>query len=93
MKRFRVQWTRRALHDLADIRAFVAADDPRVARRIAQAILKAADRLSIMPRRGRPGRVAGTRELILPGWPWILVYHAAGDRVYVLAVRHSAREK
>ena len=93
MKRVRVQWTRRAIDDLADIRAFIAADDPRAARRIGQAILKAAERLAVMPRRGRPGRVAGTRELILPGWPWILVYNATGDRIYILTVRHSAREK
>ena len=93
MKRFRVRWTRRALDDLADIRAFIAAGDPRVARRIAQAILKAAERLSVMPHRGRPGRVAGTRELILLGWPWILVYNTDGDHIHILAVRHSAREK
>lgn len=92
MKRFRVRWTRRALNDLVDIRAFIAADDPRAARRIGQAILKAAERLAVMPRRGRPGRVAGTRELILPGWPWILVYNATGDRIHILAFRHSARD-
>ncbi|MEK7245874.1 MAG: type II toxin-antitoxin system RelE/ParE family toxin, partial [Pseudomonadota bacterium] len=67
------------------------------------AILKAAERLTVMPRRGLPGRAAGTRELILSGWPWILVYSSDGDRItrfcargahdHVLALRHSARDK
>jgi addiction module RelE/StbE family toxin len=93
MKRHRVEWTRRALRDLDEIHAYVAADDPGIAARVARTILVAADNLSLMPARGRPGRAAGTRELILSGWPWMIVYRIAGDRVQVLAVRHGARER
>ena len=43
------------------------------------------------PAVGRPGRVAGTRELLVTGTPYILPYRVAGDVLEVLRVLHSAR--
>jgi len=47
--------------------------------------------LSQFPEMGRPGRMPGTRELIVRGTPFIVAYRALSDTVHVLRVLHSAR--
>ena len=86
-----IRWTEPAIRDLAEIRAWIAADEQATAERGARAIKEAVDRLETLPRRGRPGRVVGTRELVLAGWPWIVVYEVADERVTVLRVLHGSR--
>lgn len=43
------------------------------------------------PSIGRPGRVDGTRELVIHRYPYILVYRVTSDTVDVLSVYHDAR--
>lgn len=90
-------WTRRARDDLAGIVRWIARDNREAAARVAARILSAAAGLAGMPDRGRTGRVAGTRELVLAPLPYIVVYaveeHPAtvtGMRVVVLRVLHGA---
>jgi toxin ParE1/3/4 len=40
---------------------------------------------------GPPGRVAGTRELIVAGTPYIVAYRVAASQVDALAVIHASR--
>jgi toxin ParE1/3/4 len=40
---------------------------------------------------GRPGRVAGTRELVTAGTPYIVPYRVAGDAVQIITVLHGAQ--
>ena len=40
---------------------------------------------------GRPGRVPGTRELVIPGTPYIVPYRVQGEAIQILRVYHSAR--
>jgi toxin ParE1/3/4 len=42
---------------------------------------------------GRPGRVAGTRELVVSGTPYIIPYRVAGTYVDILAVFHAAQNR
>lgn len=65
----RIVWRRQARDDLLALRAYIARDNPRAAARIGRAILIAVDRLVLLPRLGRPGRVADTRELVVPRTP------------------------
>lgn len=90
MIRHPVRWTEPAIRDLVGIRAWIAMDGPTTAQRVAVTIKEAVDKLETMPNRGRPGRVAGTRELILAGWPWIAVYEVTEGQVVVLRVLHGA---
>lgn len=85
-----VRWTEPAIRDLLGVRAWIAMNDPSTARRIAVEIKEALDRLAVMPHRGRPGRAAGTRELVLAGWPWIAVYEVSAASVNVLRILHGA---
>jgi toxin ParE1/3/4 len=41
---------------------------------------------------GRPGRVEGTRELVIPGLPYLVAYSHRNDTVAVLRVLHGARK-
>jgi toxin ParE1/3/4 len=87
-----VLWSPRAIEHLAHLRAYIARDNPRAANRIASALLEVVDRLAEMPNLGRPGRVTGTRELVVPGTPYVIPYRLRGDRLEVIAVLH-ARQK
>ena len=90
-------WSGPARKDLAGILTWVGSDDQVAAERLADRIIAAARALAEMPYRGRRGRVAGTRELVLTPLPYLLVYtveeYPAGTgppRVIVLRVVHGA---
>jgi plasmid stabilization system protein ParE len=53
--------------------------------------LDAANSLEFMPSRGRAGRIAGTRELVIPGLPYILVYEVMDTAVHIHHIYHAAR--
>lgn len=88
----RVRWTRPALADLEAIGDYIAADSPDAAYRLINGIIDRVDSiLSDAPAVGREGRVGGTRELVLPKLPYIVVYRF-DDSVEIIAVRHAARQ-
>ena len=41
---------------------------------------------------GRPGRVPKTRELVVSGTPYLVIYRVKNDRLEVLRVFHGARQ-
>jgi toxin ParE1/3/4 len=85
-----VRWTPAALQDRADIFDHIASDSPRAAVRMDQLFSAAAASLSSLPKRGRAGKVGGTRELI-PHESYRLVYEVEAETVWVLALVHTAR--
>jgi toxin ParE1/3/4 len=87
-----IVWSPRAIEHLAHLRAYIARDNPKGANRIASALLEAVERLAELPNLGRPGRVAGTRELVVPSTPYVIPYRLRADRLEVIAVFH-ARQK
>ena len=88
----RVKWLRKALANFEAETEYVAEDNPQAAAEIAYAITRATARLQSYPASGRPGRVTGTRELVVPGTPYILPYRVRGDEVQILRVFHGARK-
>jgi plasmid stabilization system protein ParE len=87
----RITWQRQALDDLIELQAFIGKDDPRAAARTARRIRLAVETLGSTPRIGRPGRVKGTRELVIGGTPFIVPYRLMGAEVQILRVYHAAR--
>jgi toxin ParE1/3/4 len=87
----RVVWTPRASLGLRDARDYIADRDEAAATRLAARIVEAAGRLAAFPGLGRPGRVAGTHELVILPTPYIVVYRLSSEHVEILAVLHSAR--
>lgn len=84
-------WTRLALADLDNAHDYIAEEDPSAARRMIERIQEAVAALCRHPEIGRPGRVGGTRELVIPGTPFIVAYRIKAKRLEVLAVIHGAR--
>ena len=81
-----VVWSPRAVEHLTHLRSYIARDNPKAANRVATALLNAVERLAELPNLGRPGRVAGTREMVVPGTPYVIPYRIRGDRLEVIAV-------
>jgi toxin ParE1/3/4 len=85
-------WSPEAIADLAALRAYIAQDDPAAAQRVALHIVHNVETLlPNSPELGRPGRVPGTRELVIPRAPYIVPYRLVGNTIQVLRVFHSAR--
>ena len=87
----RVRWLRRALNDLDAAEAWIARDNPGAASEIVLIIVKTVGLLKAQPGLGRPGRLPGTRELVVPETMFIVPYRVREDVVEVLRVYHSAR--
>jgi toxin ParE1/3/4 len=89
-----IVWSRDALDDLTAQMAYIAADNPEAARRVAGAILDAAAALGQFAT-GRPGRVVGTYEKPVTGLPYIIAYAitaaAEAESIAILRVIHTAR--
>ncbi len=86
-----LRWTAPALRDLEEIGDYIARDNKGAAARIVMAVLDRAEFLTAQPLLGRPGRVSGTRELVIAGTPYIVAYRVQGDETQILAVLHGAR--
>ena len=90
MKRI-VRWTRRARRRLDEIGAHISSDNPAAAARIVAAIAVGVQRLRDAPGRGRPGRVKGTRELVVVGTRYIVAYRVRENDIEVLTIQHGAQ--
>lgn len=87
-----VRYTRQALGHLVDIRTYIAQDRPGAAAAVGAGIQAAVSHLVQFPEAGRPGRVDGTRELVVPRLPFIVAYRIKESHVDVLAILHAARK-
>lgn len=87
-----VKWLRRALENLNDEAAYLAEDNPRVAAEFVLHVRNSAAVLADQPNIGRPGRITGTRELVVTRFPYILPYRVRDGSVEVLRVFHTARK-
>jgi addiction module RelE/StbE family toxin len=87
----RLVWTQWAIADREEIFTYIEADSPNAAAAMDERIASAVRRLLDFPESGRPGRIEGSRELVVPRSPYIAVYALAGDRIRILRVLHGAR--
>jgi len=67
----RLEYAPRYFRRLEDICERIAADNPTAAHRMIERIRAAVTRLTTSPALGRPGRVADTRELVIPRTPYM----------------------
>lgn len=87
-----IVWTRSARRDVNEIWDYLELRDPDAAELAESQILKAVEGLSQFPKRGRPGRAAGTRELVISGLPYVVVYWVEEARIVILRVLHGAQD-
>ena len=86
-----VRWLRKALRNLDEEATHIAADDEETARLVVARILKAVAQLAEQPAIGHPGRVPGTRELVILNTRYIVPYRVRGEEVQILRVFHTSR--
>jgi addiction module RelE/StbE family toxin len=87
----RIVWSPQARDNLREIYLYIAEDNPYAARSVQERIKERVVALQDNPAIGRPGRVPGTRELIVSGTPYLIPYRIRDSRLEILRVYHSAR--
>ena len=87
----RLRWLRKALRNLDDEAAYIAADDATAASLVVKRVLDAVAQLAQQPGLGRTGRVPGTRELIVSNTLYIVPYRVRRETIEILRVFHTSR--
>lgn len=86
-----VKWTKTALVNLDLIAEYIAKDNPARAISFVQDIQQKTKVIANFPSAGRPGRMAGTRELV-EHKNYILAYRVKGEDVEIIRVHHVAQK-
>jgi toxin ParE1/3/4 len=87
-----IRWLHKALRSLEQAHDFLAQESPEAAIQLVLRIRVATDKLANYPAMGRPGRVDGTKELVILGSPYLVIYRVKGQRVEILRVLHGSRK-
>lgn len=87
----RIEWLPEAARNLTAQIDWIAERDPWAAIDVGDAIHEAIARLADHPAIGRPGRVVSTRELVVVGTPYAVVYRIEQTVVLVLRILHGAQ--
>ncbi len=87
-----IPWSPEAIDDLTSLRAYIAEDKSAAAQEVALHIIQNTEQLlPNNPQMGRPGRVPGTRELVIPKTPFAILYRLQRNIIQILRVYHGAR--
>jgi len=87
----RIRWTRAAGADLESIGAYLEEHSPSLTESTLLRLYEAAQSLKRFSNRGRIGRVAGTRELVVSPLPYIVIYTVGEEVVHIVRVLHGAQ--
>jgi toxin ParE1/3/4 len=91
-KGLKIQVTKPATADLKEIDNYIRQYNPGAALRMLSRVLEAIEYLATYPTMGRMGRVPNTRELIISGTPFIVIYQLREKIIFILRVLHAARK-
>ncbi len=86
-----VKWLRTALNNLDDEAGYIAQESPQAGAGVFAHVKAKVENLGEFPATGRPGRVPGTRELVIDRYPLLVPYRVLNDEVHVLRVFYTRR--
>jgi toxin ParE1/3/4 len=92
----RLRYTSQALRHLNAISEYIGARNPDAARRVGSRIQETIDLVATFPNMGHKGKLPGTREMVVPGLPYIIVYRIQGrseGELAILGVYHGAQRR
>lgn len=87
----KIRWLKLAARDLEQVEAYIARENPAAAVRVVLRIIEAVELLAEQPGIGRPGRIEGTRELLINGTPFLVPYRQKNGYIEILRVYHHSR--
>jgi toxin ParE1/3/4 len=90
-KRMRLEWSAFAQSDRTAIFDYIEADSPKAAFAVDERIREQVETMARFPESGRPGRIEGTRELVISRTPYLVAYRITGNAVRILRVLHGSR--
>lgn len=90
----RIFWLPRAVQDRQAQLDYIAQRNPHAALKQGEHLEGQIQLLLQHPLMGRPGRVPGTRELVISKTPFVLVYryHEARQRLEMLRLLHGSQQ-
>lgn len=88
----KIQISEPATIDLEEIDRFISQDNQNAAKRIVLRVLEAIEYLNDYPNMGRNGRVTNTKELVISGTHFVVIYQIKHQTIFILRVLHSARK-
>lgn len=88
----KTHWFIAAINDLVELREYISEENPMAAGEVAARIKESTEIFKDQPAMGRPGRMEGTRELVIPGLPYTIPYRVKGETIQILRVLHQARK-
>jgi len=87
-----VKWLNKALKNLDQEAEYIATDNPEAARLIVQQISSSIALLAKNPSLGHPGRIIGTRELIVNKIRYLVPYRVRNESIEILRIFHTSRK-
>ena len=87
----KLAWTPEARADRRAIYSYIEADNAPAAIALDELFAKRSTQLIAHPMTDRPGRVSGTRELVVHR-NYLPVYDLTGDMVRVIRILHAAQQ-
>jgi addiction module RelE/StbE family toxin len=83
----KLRWTPRAVADLEEISDYLAAASPQAWEHLLLRVERLTEAIQDFTLMGKVGLVPGTREFVLSGTPYILVFQLKDDSVVIVSVR------
>ena len=88
-----IEFSKRSDRDLYELEAYIASSDPVAAGKVVGRILQSIRYLSRFPRLDRVGIGKTVRELVIPGLPYRVIYRLETQRVLILRILHTSRQR
>ena len=91
----KIKWLRKALENIEHEATYISRENPAAAKEVVQRIYDSVALLAENPSLGHPGRIPGTRELVLPDTHYIIPYRVMPrlKQVEILRVFHTSRKQ
>lgn len=88
----KIKFSKSSKEDLYNIQKYICGDNKTSAKEVISYIILRVEMLLENPAIGKPGRVLGTRELVISKCPYIVPYQVRDDVIYILRVLHTSRK-
>ena len=89
----RIRWTPAAAADLQHISDYLKEHYPQYREPTLRKLYDAVRALRGLPYCGRPGRQEGTREILFPPMPYVVVYRVREQSIEVLRLYHGGQNR